>query len=112
MKVLMILTISCITLALCHGACFVQKPEVDLTGNLVDPGNCTDLYDNSKHPFGSEWNTAKCQSCSCNNNGEMTCCDRYGGIAVVEGCEAVVDPETCTYKFYKTGDPSVPCPGI
>ncbi|XP_077161979.1 small serum protein 5-like [Paroedura picta] len=113
MKVLLTVAISCITLSLCHGACFVQKPKVEMIkGKLVIVHACIDPYDNSKYAPGSKWNTENCLRCSCNNNGEMTCCDRYGGIAVVEGCEAVADPETCMYKFYKTDDPSVPCPWI
>nr|XP_060643360.1 small serum protein 5-like [Anolis sagrei ordinatus] len=72
------------------------------------PNVCTDLYDGKKHPIGSHWNTAHCKECWCSDDG-MQCCDRFGGIAVMEGCISVVDPETCKYKFYKEDDPSTLC---
>ncbi|KAL8174030.1 UNVERIFIED_CONTAM: hypothetical protein K2H54_036987 [Gekko kuhli] len=113
MKVLLILTVSCITLALCHGSCFHTAPELVLKdGVVVNPGSCIDPYDMSKHALGSEWNTAECKSCRCNSNGMLQCCSRYGGTAVVEGCKALADPETCTFKFYKADDLSTPCPGF
>ncbi|XP_060107828.1 small serum protein 5-like [Heteronotia binoei] len=113
MKVLLILTVSCITLTLCHGACFLRTPELVMQdGKFVDPNGCIDPYDKSKHNLESEWNTANCQRCECNSKGELQCCSRYGGIAVAEGCKAVADPDTCTYKFYKADDPSTPCPGM
>ncbi|XP_054854518.1 small serum protein 5-like [Eublepharis macularius] len=113
MKVLPILTVLCITLALCHGACLVAPPQLTIKdGKIVDPDGCVDPFDGSKHPFQSEWNTENCHICYCDSKGEVQCCSRYGSIAVAEGCKAVVDPETCTYKFYKADDPSTPCPGF
>ncbi|XP_061448700.1 small serum protein 5-like [Rhineura floridana] len=111
MKILLSVTVLSFTLALCHGACFSVKHKVEIKdGEPVFPTECTDLYDGSKHPFGSAWNTAKCLTCRCYENGSgMSCCDRYGGVAVVEGCVTVKDPETCQYKFHKKGDPSKPC---
>ncbi|XP_042331655.1 small serum protein 2-like [Sceloporus undulatus] len=102
MKVLLVLSILSFSLALCHAACFFNPLEKEANGV------CTDLYDGTKHPIGSEWNTADCLQCWCRDNG-MECCHRYGGVVSVEGCTAVVDPETCKYKFYKNDDPSKPC---
>ncbi|XP_048369010.1 small serum protein 5-like isoform X1 [Sphaerodactylus townsendi] len=112
-KVFLILTISYITLAMCHGACFQSAPELAIKdGQLVKPDSCVDPQDESKHALGSSWNSTNCMGCNCNDEGEVQCCSRYGGLAVVEGCKGVVDPETCEYKFYKADDPSAPCPGF
>ncbi|ETE60626.1 hypothetical protein L345_13630, partial [Ophiophagus hannah] len=34
---------------------------------------------------------------------------RYGGIGVVQGCKAVVNPVTCEYEYYRLDDPSQRC---
>nr|XP_056716060.1 small serum protein 5-like [Euleptes europaea] len=112
-KALLILTVLCITLTLCHGSCFWDEPQAVIKdGKVLDPDSCTDPYDGSKHALGSAWNTAKCFGCSCSSKGVLHCCTRYGGPAVMEGCKGVVDLETCTYKFYKVDDPSTPCPRV
>ncbi|XP_062817320.1 small serum protein 5-like [Anolis carolinensis] len=106
MKLLLILAVSSFSLALCHAACFVAPIETE--GKEGKPNVCTDVYDAKTYPIGSQWNTAHCKECWCSDNG-MVCCDRFGGIAVMEGCISVVDPETCKYKFYKEDDPSTLC---
>ncbi|XP_067326707.1 small serum protein 5-like [Anolis sagrei] len=106
MKLLLILVVLSFSLTLCYAACFLAPFETE--GKEEKPNVCTDLYDGKKHPIGSHWNTAHCQECWCSDDG-MQCCDRFGGIAVMEGCISVVDPETCKYKFYKEDDPSTLC---
>ncbi|KAJ7305242.1 hypothetical protein JRQ81_011154 [Phrynocephalus forsythii] len=109
MNTLITLSILCFTLALCHGFCFRERPKLEFKdGKFVIPNTCVDKYDGTEHLVGSAWNTGECMKCECTKGG-MSCCSRYGGIAKVEGCEAVRDPETCTYKFFKNNDPSKPC---
>ncbi|XP_054854069.1 small serum protein 2-like [Eublepharis macularius] len=109
MKVLLPLTVSCITLALCQAACFLTLPTLEIrNGAMVPQDGCIDAYDKKKYPFESEWNTAHCLRCSCRVTG-MECCTRFGGIADVQGCNGVVDFETCTYKFYSLDNPEEPC---
>ncbi|XP_062817321.1 small serum protein 2-like [Anolis carolinensis] len=108
MNALFRLGVLCVVLAVCHGACFRSLHELVIEdGKLVEPV-CVDVYDMSKHPIGDSWNTAQCMECHCGTD-EMECCTRYGGIADMPGCKAVVDETTCKYKFYKKNDPSKPC---
>ncbi|XP_061448675.1 small serum protein 5-like isoform X1 [Rhineura floridana] len=109
MKDLLSLTVLSFSLALCYGFCFRDLHKVKVkNGELLRPNGCTDIYDGSEHPFGSAWNTAECMRCKCKKKG-MECCARYGGLVEAEGCKAVIDPETCSYKFYKLDDPSTLC---
>ncbi|KAL8174032.1 UNVERIFIED_CONTAM: hypothetical protein K2H54_037008 [Gekko kuhli] len=110
MKVLLSLSFLCITLALCHAACFLTLPKAEIRNGVIVPQeSCIDPYDRSKHPSGSQWNTDHCLRCTC-SRGEMECCHRYGGVARgPKGCEAVVNPETCRHEFHRTGNPSEPC---
>ncbi|XP_062995295.1 small serum protein 2-like [Elgaria multicarinata webbii] len=109
MRALFSLAVLCFTLASCHGFCTHDLLKVAFKdGKLVKPDGCVDKTDGSKHPFGSTWNSADCMECECHKSG-MSCCSRYGGIAVVEGCKGVIDKETCKYKFYKIDAPSEPC---
>ncbi|XP_033014916.1 small serum protein 2-like isoform X3 [Lacerta agilis] len=110
MKILLSLTAFSFTLALCQGGyCEYSDHEAEMKdGQPVLPTECTDSYDGSKHPFGSKWNTAECMECTCDESG-MDCCTRYGLIAEVPGCKAVLNPNTCEYEFYKLDDPSKPC---
>ncbi|KAJ6653212.1 hypothetical protein lerEdw1_009998, partial [Lerista edwardsae] len=109
-KVLLSLTVLCLTLALVHGSCLYSRHVGELTedGKLVMPAGCIDPYDKSLHPFGSTWNTGDCLSCDCEHYG-MNCCIRYHSVGRVPGCTAVLDPETCTYLFYKEDDPTALC---
>nr|XP_020649239.1 small serum protein 5-like [Pogona vitticeps] len=107
MKVLLSLMALCITLGLCHGACFLARNTVAFVdGKMMLPDGCTDLYDGTKHPFGDVWNSSRCMRCSCGRT-EMQCCTR--GVEVREGCRSILDMETCSYKFYKIDDPTTPC---
>ncbi|KAL8174031.1 UNVERIFIED_CONTAM: hypothetical protein K2H54_036999 [Gekko kuhli] len=102
MKVLLSLTVFYIMVALSHEACFFER---------LEPGTkdgCIDLYNGSKHPFGSKWNTSECMTCRCDYEG-LECCSRYGGVVFVPGCKAVEDTKTCEYKLSKANDPSKPC---
>ncbi|XP_033014924.1 small serum protein 2-like [Lacerta agilis] len=107
MKILLSLTAFSFTLALCQGYCMFSQHEAQIKDGQL-PTECTDPYDGSKHPLGSEWNTAQCMECTCNESG-MECCARYGGTVNVLGCKAVLNPNTCKYEFYKLDDPSKPC---
>ncbi|XP_060107766.1 small serum protein 5-like [Heteronotia binoei] len=110
MKFLLSLSVLCITLALCQAACFIKLPKAEMrNGVLVPQTLCTDPYDGTQHLLGSKWNTAHCLECSC-HSGEMTCCHRYGGIAIApNGCDARVNPDTCQYEMYRIDNPSEPC---
>ncbi|XP_048369553.1 small serum protein 2-like [Sphaerodactylus townsendi] len=109
MKVLLSLSLLCLTLALCHTYCFTRPAKLEfINGVMMLPRDCIDSYDGSKHSSGSRWNSANCLECSC-RGGEMSCCSRYGGTASSPGCKAVVNPETCEYEFYRIDDPSEPC---
>ncbi|XP_015279107.1 PREDICTED: small serum protein 5-like [Gekko japonicus] len=78
-------------------------------GVIVPQVSCIDPYDGSMYPPGSEWNTDHCMKCNC-LGGEMECCSRYNGVVgAPEGCEAVVNPETCQYEMYRIDNPSEPC---
>ncbi|XP_053125806.1 uncharacterized protein LOC128333819 [Hemicordylus capensis] len=108
-KVLLNLTVLCITWALCHGFCIRYGHRAEfINGKTVAPTECTDPYDKTKHPFGSTWNTEHCMRCDCSTSG-MGCCSRYGGIVDVPGCTPVRDPDTCTYKFFDSNNPQNPC---
>ncbi|KAJ6653145.1 hypothetical protein lerEdw1_010107 [Lerista edwardsae] len=111
MKVLLSLTVLCLTLALAQGACFhsLLKAELNEDGKLVMPDGCTDPYDKTMHPFGSAWDTAECMHCDCAKDG-LQCCTRYGGVVSVPGCKAVLDEEACKYVLYKEDDPTALCP--
>ncbi|XP_060107768.1 small serum protein 5-like [Heteronotia binoei] len=100
MKVLLVLSVLCITLALCQAACYNVLAKVEIiNGVLVPRGSCIDVYDGNRHPSDSEWNTDQCMRCSC-HAGKMTCCSRYGGaVPAAPGCKAVVNPETCQHEF-------------
>ncbi|XP_033012608.1 small serum protein 2-like [Lacerta agilis] len=101
MKVLLSVIVICFSLALCNGMCSIDPN--------VTPSGCVDEFDGKKHPFWTTWNTAECMECHCHPRG-MRCCARYGGIVHIEGCTAVVDPQTCEYRYHKQDDPSKPCP--
>ncbi|XP_025032603.1 small serum protein 5-like isoform X2 [Python bivittatus] len=106
-KLLLSLTVFCTIFSLCYGSCGRQllHPKI-VNGKKVM--ECTDFSDRSVHPVGSTWNSENCMQCSCGWK-EMVCCSRYGGISVMQGCITKEDPETCTYKYYRIDDPSVPC---
>nr|XP_020636062.1 small serum protein 2-like [Pogona vitticeps] len=106
MRFCLSLTLLCISMALCDGACLYDLFEGDKEN--AKRNGCVDPYDGKKHLFGSTWNTDGCLRCEC-SEARMTCCTRYGGPVIVEGCTAIVDRETCEYKFYKEDDPSKPC---
>ncbi|XP_053125866.1 small serum protein 5-like [Hemicordylus capensis] len=109
MKVLLNLTVLCITWALCHGFCFYSSLRAEFkNGKFVAATECTDPYDKTKHPFGSTWNTEHCMKCDCSTD-NISCCSRYGGIVNVQGCNTVRDPDTCTYKFFDSNNPEKPC---
>nr|BBV14782.1 small serum protein-5g [Ophiophagus hannah] len=109
MKVFFSLVIFSLMLATCQGGCFGVFLKVEIKdGKPVMPNFCLDTYDGRKHLIGSTWNTAHCFSCSCRRN-ELSCCHRYGGIGVVQGCKAVVNPVTCEYEYYRLDDPSQRC---
>ncbi|XP_060539509.1 small serum protein 2-like [Pantherophis guttatus] len=74
----------------------------------VRPSTCLDSHDGTKHLIGSTWNTANCLRCGCDKDG-MDCCHRYGGLASVEGCTTVINPETCEHEHYRLDDPSQRC---
>ncbi|XP_060539336.1 small serum protein 5-like [Pantherophis guttatus] len=109
MRVFFSLIVLSFMLAKCHGACMSEpfKPQF-INGKEVWPTNCVDPFDGKKHPIGSKWNTDDCMSCNCLKDG-LTCCHRYGGIAVIEGCKTVINPETCKHEFYRLDDPSKRC---
>ncbi|XP_042328641.1 small serum protein 5-like [Sceloporus undulatus] len=109
MKSLLCLTAMCIMLSVCSGFCFrdtLKMKTVD--GKSVMPDECIDVFDESRHPIGSVWNSAECMRCSCGTDG-MECCARYGGTATLQGCRGIVDPETCEHKFFEDDDPTKPC---
>nr|XP_060643166.1 small serum protein 5-like [Anolis sagrei ordinatus] len=108
MNVLFRLGVLCIVVAVCHGYCFRDVHKAVIKDGKLEELVCTDVYDGSKHPVGDSWNTAECMECNCYTSG-MQCCARYGGVAHVQGCVAVVDETTCKYKFYKEANPSEPC---
>ncbi|XP_032084763.1 small serum protein 5-like [Thamnophis elegans] len=109
MRVFFSLIVLCFMLATCQGACFMVMFEPQLiNGKVVWPTKCVDPYDRKEHPIGSKWNTDECMRCECLKDG-MSCCHRYGGIAVVEGCKTVVNPVTCKPEFYRNDDPSKRC---
>nr|XP_034974749.1 small serum protein 5-like [Zootoca vivipara] len=108
-KDLLSLTVLCFSLASCCGFCFQEVHKIRVrNGELLRPSECADIYDGSKHPLGTAWNTAECMRCKCKEEG-MECCARYGGILDVVGCKAVIDPVTCQYKLYKLDDPTTLC---
>nr|XP_060643295.1 small serum protein 2-like [Anolis sagrei ordinatus] len=76
-------------------------------GKWVLPDECFDSSDGTSHPIGSTWNSSHCLRCSCWDTG-IHCCTRYGPMGR-PGCKAILDWETCEYKFYKLEDLSQPC---
>ncbi|XP_026570973.1 beta-microseminoprotein [Pseudonaja textilis] len=109
MRVFFSLIVFSFMLATCQAACFMEAFEpYFMNGKEVWPNKCVDRYDGKEHPIGSKWNTDDCLECECLKVG-MSCCHRYGGIAKVEGCKAVINPKTCKYEFYRLDDPSKRC---
>ncbi|XP_070621232.1 small serum protein 2-like [Erythrolamprus reginae] len=109
MRVFFSLFILSVMLATCEGACFSNpfKPQF-INGKAVWPTKCVDPHDKKEHPIGSAWNTADCLRCNCKKDG-LSCCHRYGGIAVKQGCKTVINPKTCKHEFYRLDDPSKRC---
>ncbi|XP_034263422.1 small serum protein 2-like [Pantherophis guttatus] len=107
MKLLLSLIVLCTIFSLCYGFCTVEiiKPKI-VNGKKVE--ECIDSSDGSVHPVGSKWNSKNCMECYCSAD-QIGCCSRYGGPMSIEGCISKEDPETCTYKFYKIDNPSIPC---
>ncbi|XP_058050813.1 small serum protein 5-like [Ahaetulla prasina] len=109
MKAFFCLIIFSLMLAACQGACFGSNFKAEFKdGKEVRPNTCVDIYDKSKHLIGSTWNTAHCFRCECGRNG-LSCCHRYGGIGVVQGCKRVINPVTCEQEYYRLDDPSQRC---
>ncbi|KAJ6650742.1 hypothetical protein lerEdw1_004196 [Lerista edwardsae] len=76
MKLLLGLTALCVTLVLCHGFCGTTPHKGEIKdGKLVEPVECIDTDDKSKHPIGSSWTKGKCEKCSCSKLG-IECCKR------------------------------------
>ncbi|XP_058050894.1 small serum protein 5-like [Ahaetulla prasina] len=109
MKAFFCLIIFSLMLAACQGACFRGPFDAEfIDGKEVKFNLCVDTYDRSKHLIGSTWNSAHCYRCECDGNG-LSCCHRYGGIGVVQGCNTVINPVTCKLEHYRLDDPSQRC---
>ncbi|XP_042331656.1 small serum protein 5-like [Sceloporus undulatus] len=75
-RVLLCLAVLSVILVLCEGDCWRLKHTLEIVnGFLMPPDECIDIYDRSKHPVRSSWDTAKCMKCECSISG-MECCRR------------------------------------
>ncbi|XP_013927317.1 PREDICTED: small serum protein 5-like [Thamnophis sirtalis] len=109
MKVFFSLILFSLVLATCQGACFLDTFKLEFKdGKPVSSTVCVDVFDQTRHLIGSTWNTANCFRCECDNDG-MSCCHRYGGIGLIEGCKTVINPVTCEQEHYRIDDPSQRC---
>ncbi|KAJ6650739.1 hypothetical protein lerEdw1_004197 [Lerista edwardsae] len=109
MKVLLSLTVLCLSLAFCGGFCLYKQLRVRIRdGQLLEPKGCTDHYDKIFHPFGSVWNSSLCLRCDCQKH-RLRCCTRYTDVGSTLECTPIVNSETCTVNLYEKDDPTMLC---
>ncbi|KAK7135322.1 hypothetical protein R3I94_014093 [Phoxinus phoxinus] len=89
---------------------FVSLSDSACFRELTKPGatDCTDVYDKSKHAFGSTWRNKRCMKCVCSSDA-MSCCMMHGVIIKTEGCIVKTDLSTCTFKVFHPKDPNIQC---